>query len=403
MFTRKVGAGKGNRTPTQLPEPDFESGASTSSAIPAHQGEQVYVKSALCKTFIHRLNNVSDNIPDMKRSEFTYFLPEHLIAQYPAQNREDSRLLCLDRASGACFDRVFHQVPDLFRPGDLLIFNDSRVIPARIFGVKDTGGKVEILVERVMGERRILAQIRASKSPKLGSFIIIQDEHRLNVEGRQGDLFILSHNEQATIMELLERYGHLPLPPYIQREDTDIDRERYQTVYARHPGAVAAPTAGLHFSDKILDDLKQKKIETGFVTLHVGAGTFQPVRAELISDHVMHKEWFSIDESLCHRIRTTRETGGRVIAVGTTVVRCLESVATLNGLQAMHGETDIFIYPSYQFHVIDGLITNFHLPESTLLMLVCAFAGKENILNAYAHAVANEYRFFSYGDAMLIL
>lgn len=339
----------------------------------------------------------------MKRSEFTYILPEQLIAQYPAENREDSRLLCLDRDDGVRADSQFRLLPVLLKRADLLIFNDSRVIPARLFGTKHNGGKLEILVERVMGEQRMLAQIRASKSPKPGSVIRLHGEDCLIVEGREADLFILSHSGPASIMDLLERHGHMPLPPYINRTDTDFDWDRYQTVYARCPGAVAAPTAGLHFSNKILDELKQNKIETGFVTLHVGAGTFQPVRAELITDHVMHKEWFSIDESLCLKIREAKSRGGRVIAVGTTVVRCLESAATAGGVQPMRGETDIFIYPGYQFQVIDGLITNFHLPESTLLMLVCAFAGTVNTLNAYAHAVSVGYRFFSYGDAMLIL
>ncbi len=347
--------------------------------------------------------DVSDNIRPMKRSDFTYSLPEQLIAQYPTENREDSRLLCLDRSDGVYADSQFHQLPVLLNPADLLIFNDSRVIPARLFGTKESGGKVEILVERVTGEQRVLAQIRASKSPKPGTVILVQGDDCLIVEGREGDLFSLSHSGPASIMDLLERYGHMPLPPYIKRPDTDYDRDRYQTVYARRPGSIAAPTAGLHFSDEIFEQLKLNKIETGFVTLHVGAGTFQPVRTEQITDHVMHKEWFSLDESLCLKIYETKSRGGRVIAVGTTVVRCLESAATAGGVQPMRGETDIFIYPGYQFQVVDGLITNFHLPESTLLMLVCAFAGTANTLNAYAHAVSGGYRFFSYGDAMLIL
>jgi S-adenosylmethionine:tRNA ribosyltransferase-isomerase len=368
-----------------------------------NQGVQVYVKSVCCKTFIRRFIHVSDNIRSMKRSDFTYYLPDHLIAQYPAEQRDGSRLLRLERSTGVCADLQFDQLADLLLPGDLLVFNDSRVIPARMFGTKDSGGKVEILVERVADEHRLIAQIRASKSPKPGTAIILQGDDRLIVEGREDEFYVLSQSGQTPIMHLLERYGHMPLPPYIRREDTAFDRERYQTVYARHPGAVAAPTAGLHFSTRILEGLRQRQISTGFVTLHVGAGTFKPVRAERISDHRMHREWFSVDDVLCAEISRTRASGGRVIAVGTTVVRCLESAAASGELHPVRAETDIFIYPGYQFRVIDGLITNFHLPESTLLMLVCAFAGTANTLHAYEHAVAAEYRFFSYGDAMLIL
>ena len=347
--------------------------------------------------------HLSDNIRAMKRSDFTYVLPEDLIAQRPEPNREDSRLLVLDRHSGAVADKQFNALPALLLPGDLLIFNDSRVIPARLFGHKDTGGKVELLVERVTGEKSLLAQIKASKSPKPGTVIFLDDTDYLKVGGRQGELYELTGDSQISVMALLERHGHIPLPPYIKREDTGFDRERYQTVYARHPGAVAAPTAGLHFSTELITSLKEKGINTGFVTLHVGAGTFKPVRAEQVTDHVMHSEWFSVDENLCDQIRTTRANGGRIIAVGTTVVRCLESASATGSLQPVQGETAIFIYPGYQFRAIDGLITNFHLPESTLLMLVCAFAGMQHTLEAYKHAVETRYRFFSYGDAMLIL
>lgn len=339
----------------------------------------------------------------MKRSDFTYFLPEDLIAQRPEPNREDSRLLVMDRNSGAVTDKQFNVLPELLLPEDLLIFNDSRVIPARLFGHKDTGGKVEILVERVTGEHSVLAQIKASKSPKPGTVIFLDNADSLEVVGRQGELYELTGHSEVTVMTLLERHGHMPLPPYIKREDTGFDRERYQTVYARHPGAVAAPTAGLHFSTELIKRLKDKGIKTGFVTLHVGAGTFKPVRAEQLTDHVMHSEWFSVDENLCAQIRETRANGGRIIAVGTTVVRCLESASVTGTLQSVQGETGIFIYPGYQFRVTDGLITNFHLPESTLLMLVCAFAGAQHTLDAYQHAVEARYRFFSYGDAMLIL
>jgi len=339
----------------------------------------------------------------MKRSVFSYHLPESLIAQYPLQNREDSRLLCLNRQTGACTDAKFNKITELLKPGDMLVFNDTRVIPARLFGMKDSGGKVEILVERVLGEHRILVQMRASKTPKTGGRIILESGDTLLVEGRDQDFFILGSSGTLSVIQLLEKHGHIPLPPYIKRQDDASDHQRYQTVYARNPGAVAAPTAGLHFSEEILERLKKQKIDTGFVTLHVGAGTFQPVRTDNIEDHVMHKEWFSISDELCEQVIRVKSRGGRIIATGTTAVRCLESAASDAGISAMSGETDIFIYPGYEFRVIDGLITNFHLPESTLLMLVCAFAGIENVLDAYEHAVAEKYRFFSYGDAMLIV
>jgi S-adenosylmethionine:tRNA ribosyltransferase-isomerase len=339
----------------------------------------------------------------MKRSDYHYHLPEDLIAQYPLKNREDSRLLCLNKNSGTLKDLKFRQLTELLQPGDLLVFNNSKVIPARLFGVKKSGGKVEILIERVINSRRVLAHIRASKSPKPGNQLIFENGDSLIVDGREKDLFTLIYNGQKTIMDLMQACGHIPLPPYIKREDELEDRDRYQTVYAQHPGAIAAPTAGLHFSEDMLKSLADAKINLGFVTLHVGAGTFQPVRTELIEDHVMHKEWFQIDESLCAQVEVTKKRGGRVIAVGTTVIRCLESAFKEGRLHPISDETDIFIYPGYQFKVIDGLITNFHLPESTLLMLISAFAGKENIFNAYAHAIAEKYRFFSYGDAMIIL
>jgi len=339
----------------------------------------------------------------MNRSKFSYHLPPQLIAQYPLKDRADSRLLCLNRASGEYKDAGFKNLVQLLRPGDLLVFNDTRVIPARLYGFKDTGGKVEILVERVLGEHRLLAQLRASKKPRQGSKIILEGGDSFVVEGREGEFFVLGHKGEAAVGEVLDKYGHIPLPPYIQRNDEDIDRNRYQTVYAKYPGAVAAPTAGLHFSDTLLAELKQNQIESGFVTLHVGAGTFQPVRCEALEEHVMHKEWFSVGDVLCRQLVRVKEKGGRLIAVGTTVIRCLESAARDGKISPMTGETDIFIYPGYQFQVIDGMITNFHLPESTLLMLVCAFAGTGNIFRAYEHAISAGYRFFSYGDAMLIL
>jgi S-adenosylmethionine:tRNA ribosyltransferase-isomerase len=277
------------------------------------------------------------------------------------------------------------------------------VIPARLFGQKETGGKVEILVERITGEQTCLAHVRASKSPKPGSRILIDGGGELLMEGREGELFQLRHTSEGSLLQRLEQCGHMPLPPYIDRADEALDQQRYQTVYAEKPGAVAAPTAGLHFDDTVLEQLRAKGVEIGFVTLHVGAGTFQPVRADDIRDHQMHAEWLSVDADTVAHIQATKARGGRVIAVGTTSVRCLETAAQSGQLQPFEGDTRIFIYPGYQFRVIDGLITNFHLPESTLIMLVSALAGQDNVLQAYRHAVAQRYRFFSYGDAMLII
>lgn len=339
----------------------------------------------------------------MKRTDFHYELPERLIARYPMAQRTGSRLLCMDRVSGSLQDQQFTDLPTWLKPGDLLVFNNTRVIPARVFGQKETGGKVEVLVERITGPDTCLAHVRASKSPKPGSRIQVPGAGSLLMEGRSGDLFQL-RSEQGELLDWLQKIGHMPLPPYIDRADESLDQERYQTVYACNPGAVAAPTAGLHFDEALLAGLQERGIETAFVTLHVGAGTFQPVRAEDIQDHVMHSEWLQVDEVTAEKVRQTRQRGGRVIAVGTTSVRCLETAARETGeIAPFQGETDIFIYPGYQFNVIDGLVTNFHLPESTLIMLVSALAGRESVLQAYQHAVANEYRFFSYGDAMLIL
>ncbi|MEZ5507649.1 MAG: tRNA preQ1(34) S-adenosylmethionine ribosyltransferase-isomerase QueA [Gammaproteobacteria bacterium] len=339
----------------------------------------------------------------MKRTDFHYDLPDELIARYPAPERSASRLLVLDRQTGALQDRQFRNLPAFLRPGDLLVFNNTRVIPARLFGQKETGGKVEILVERMTGEQTCLAHVRASKSPKPGSRILIEGGGELLMEGREGELFQLRHTGEGSLLQRLEQCGHMPLPPYIDRADEALDQQRYQTVYAEKPGAVAAPTAGLHFDDRVLEQLRAKGVETAFVTLHVGAGTFQPVRADDIRDHQMHAEWLSVDADTVAHIQATKARGGRVIAVGTTSVRCLETAAQSGQLQPFEGDTRIFIYPGYQFRVIDGLITNFHLPESTLIMLVSALAGQDNVLQAYRHAVAQRYRFFSYGDAMLII
>ncbi|WP_250459993.1 tRNA preQ1(34) S-adenosylmethionine ribosyltransferase-isomerase QueA [Microbulbifer litoralis] len=337
----------------------------------------------------------------MRRQDFHFDLPDELIARAPAQERRGSRLLCLDGPSGDVDHRHFAELADLVAPGDLLVFNDTRVIPARLFGRKASGGKLEILIERVLDERRALAHIRASKSPKPGSEILLEDNTGLRMLARHEALFELEFPQEGAL-PVLERLGHMPLPPYIDRPDEESDKERYQTVYSREAGAVAAPTAGLHFDDEMLDALRSKGGETAFVTLHVGAGTFQPVRVDDIFEHRMHSEVMQVPESVCRAVADCRARGGRVIAVGTTSVRALESAAASGELKPTTGETDIFIYPGYRFRVIDRLITNFHLPESTLLMLVSAFAGYEQTMNAYREAVQEKYRFFSYGDAMLI-
>jgi len=337
----------------------------------------------------------------MQRTDFHYDLPESLIAQRPAAERRGSRMLFLDGADGALEDLRFTDLPGLLRPGDLLVFNDTRVIPARLFGRKESGGRVEVLVERVTGETTVLAHVRASKSPKAGSWLTLEEAFDVEVTGRDGDLFVLRF--PAPVLELLQKHGRMPLPPYIEREAGENDSERYQTVYGRKEGAVAAPTAGLHFDQAMLDHLQQMGIETAFVTLHVGAGTFQPVRVDDIREHHMHAEFIDVPRETVEAVARTRLRGGRVVAVGTTAVRSLESAARGGELQPFSGETDIFIWPGYQFQVVDALLTNFHLPESTLLMLVCAFAGYDAVMNAYRHAVAEQYRFFSYGDAMFVL
>ena len=344
----------------------------------------------------------------MRRDEFSYQLPEELIAQFPTEQRGSSRLLAMECHSGKLSDLEFSMLPELLRAGDLLVFNDTRVIPARLFGNKETGGKVEILLERILNDQQMLAQVRASKSPKPGSVIHLQGDIDLELRERQDDMFVLDVVGDMTVLEVLQQVGHMPLPPYIQREDNVQDVERYQTVYARIPGAVAAPTAGLHFTDDLIEEIKGKGIDCVFITLHIGAGTFQPVRVENIEDHRMHCEYLQISESVCEKIKLTQTRGGRVIAVGTTAVRCLETAVTCEELEACgelkpyQGETDIFIYPGYKFKVVDALITNFHLSESTLLMLVSAFAGRDNIMSAYRHAIDERYRFFSYGDAMFL-
>ncbi|MCF6361833.1 MAG: tRNA preQ1(34) S-adenosylmethionine ribosyltransferase-isomerase QueA [Gammaproteobacteria bacterium] len=342
----------------------------------------------------------------MRRTDFHFDLPDELIAQHPAAERTASRLLCLDGSSGELTDHGFRDLPGLLRAGDLLVFNDTRVIPARLFGQKETGGRVEVLVERVLDARRVLAHVRASKSPKTGSHLSLEGDIVAEMLGRQGELFelALSGGRSESALDLLEAHGHMPLPPYIERADANDDRERYQTVYADKRGAVAAPTAGLHFDQAMLDTLAVQGVDSVFITLHVGAGTFQPVRVDNIHDHHMHAETIEVSEAVVEAVARTRVRGGRVVAVGTTSVRSLESAARVGGgeLRPFAGDTDIFITPGYEFRVVDALLTNFHLPESTLLMLVSAFAGYENVMAAYRHAVAQRYRFFSYGDAMLL-
>lgn len=338
----------------------------------------------------------------MKKSDFYYPLPEELIAQKPLPERSASRLLCLNKNSGELNDRMFNDFADLIDAKDLLVFNNTKVIPARLFGRKTTGGKVEILIERVLDEHRAIAHMRASKSPKAGAVIELDDNISCSVTGREGDLFCLHFDTAETLSCILERIGHMPLPPYITRADDEEDLSRYQTVFAREAGAVAAPTAGLHFDQIMLDALAQKGIARTYVTLHVGSGTFQPVRVENLAEHVMHKEYYSVDEDTVAAVQRTRQQGGRVVAIGTTAVRALESASRTGELQAGFGDTDLFITPGYRFRSVDAMLTNFHLPESTLLMLVAAFAGYEPIMEAYRHAVEEKYRFFSYGDAMFL-
>ncbi len=338
----------------------------------------------------------------MRKSDFDYFLPPERIAQTPAQPRGAGRLLHLDGASGALRDMKFSDLPSLLRSDDLFIFNDTRVIPARLFGAKESGGRVEVLIERLVGAHSVLAQVHASKSPKPQSRLRLDGGVTVRVLGREDEFFQLEFETTESLLSVLDRIGHVPLPPYIHRADTDADRTCYQTVFAREPGAVAAPTAGLHFDDAMLAQLRALGIESGYVTLHVGAGTFQPIRGEEIEGHRLHTEHLKVSAEVCAQIDAAKVAGRRVIAVGTTVVRALESAARAGRLQPFDGDTDIFIYPGYRFRVVDALITNFHLPQSTLLMLVCAFAGTDQVLNSYRHAVEAGYRFYSYGDAMFV-
>lgn len=391
-----------------LSKTDFESAASTGSATGAQWRRSIGMVSGLVnplrgKNLRFPLSSAAlldDPLPTMRVADFHFELPDALIARHPLAERRASRLLVLDGPTGALAHRHFSDLLEYLRPGDLMVFNNTRVIPARLFGQKASGGKLEILVERVLDEHRVLAHVRSSKSPKPGSMIVLDGAGEAEMLARHDALFELRFNEP--VLALLERIGHMPLPPYIDRPDEQADRERYQTVYADRAGAVAAPTAGLHFDQAMLDALAAKGVERAFVTLHVGAGTFQPVRVERIEDHHMHSEWLEVSQEVVDAVAACRARGGRVVAVGTTSVRSLESAARDGVLKAFSGDTDIFIYPGRPLHVVDALVTNFHLPESTLLMLVSAFAGYGETMAAYQAAVAHQYRFFSYGDAMFI-
>lgn len=368
----------------------------------------------------------------MRTDDFDFHLPDNLIAQYPAEKRTGSRLLCLNRHSGKIKHQHFHQLVDLLKPNDLLVMNNSKVIPARVFGHKDSGGKVEMLIERIISTQSALVHLRASKALNSGRTLLLGEKNTpFKIIGRNNDLFeieLIKQNGQTnteSLLDWLHQYGHMPLPPYMHREDETQDLERYQTVYAKQEGSVAAPTAGLHFDEELLKNIRAKGVESATVTLHVGSGTFQPVRVDNIQDHIMHKEWFSLPQETCDAINACKKRGGRVIAVGTTTVRTLESAArqqrnagaappclpiidstpaTTGGLplQPMENDTDIFIYPGFEFQIVDAMITNFHLPKSTLLMLVSAFSTQKNITNAYKEAIQEKYRFYSYGDAMFI-
>jgi S-adenosylmethionine:tRNA ribosyltransferase-isomerase len=338
----------------------------------------------------------------MLTSDFDYELPSELIAQHPLPRRSASRLLHIPPRDSEFEDRSFSELPHLLQAGDLLVFNDSRVFPARLYGHKTSGGQIEILIERLLDSRRALAHIRASKALKPGGKLLLPENVQAEVVVRRDDLFELVFNCRDSLLDYLQRAGQIPLPPYITRAPENADQERYQTVYARNAGAVAAPTAGLHFDQPVFEELRNRGIESVYVTLHVGAGTFQPVRAENIQEHRMHSESVEVSAEVCRRIKETAARGGRIIAVGTTVVRSLEAAAADGELKPFAGETRLFITPGYRFRIVDMLLTNFHLPRSSLLMLVCAFGGYERVMSAYRYAIRQGYRFFSYGDAMLL-
>lgn len=339
----------------------------------------------------------------MRLDDFNFNLPNELIARFPLSKRSASRLLCLDRDNGGLVHRQFHEIIDFLEPGDLLVFNDTKVIPARLYGQKSTGGRVEVLVERILDSERILAQVRVSKPPAIGDFLNFGSAVRLQVLERKENFYVLRYEHQdRSILDVIEAIGQIPLPPYMQRLPDATDKDRYQTVYAKYKGSVAAPTAGLHFDEELLQQLYDKKVSMGFLTLHIGAATFKPVRVANIHEHKMHAEYLEVPAELCAKVHKAKEQGRRVIAVGTTSMRALETASPGGTIAPYQGETSIFIYPGYQFNLVDALITNLHLPCSTLLMLVCAFGGYESVICAYREAVAQLYRFYSYGDAMWV-
>lgn len=343
----------------------------------------------------------------MRVSDFSFNLPTELIARFPVAERTSSRLMTLDGNTGAIANLGFKDILEQLNAGDLLVFNNTRVIPARMFGQKSSGGKIEVLVERLIDKNTVLAHIRASKSPKVGAELLLEGKAKATMMARHGALFELKFQGEQSVLSILDDIGHMPLPPYIDRPDETSDRERYQTVYNEKPGAVAAPTAGLHFDDALIEQIKAKGVELAFVTLHVGAGTFQPVKVDEIADHIMHAEYVEVPDDVVMQINKTKANGGRIVAVGTTSVRSLESAAKAAqkkgaALAPFYGDTDIFITPGYEFQLVDALLTNFHLSESTLLMLVSAFAGYDHIMKAYQQAISEKYRFFSYGDAMFL-
>ncbi len=338
----------------------------------------------------------------LSKKDYYYHLPERLIAQEPLAERDASRMLCLDRCQGVIKDSYIANISRFLQQGDLLVLNNTRVIPARLFARKQTGGKVEIMIERLIDENTLVAQLRSSKTPKIGQILVVDEGFRFTVIDRDNDLFKLKLTDPGDIDDVLSQAGHIPLPPYIKRADTKLDKNRYQTVFAEQPGAVAAPTAGLHFDQKLLDTIREKGVEIGYITLHVGAGTFQPVRVENLSEHVMHSEIIDVSDEIISQIHKTKQSGKRVIAVGTTVIRALETACLDGQIKPYQGETDLFVLPGFEFKCVDALLTNFHVSESTLLALVCAFGGYTNVMNGYQHAITNEYRFYSYGDAMFI-
>lgn len=339
----------------------------------------------------------------MQLSDFNFDLPTELIARFPLARRSASRLLCLSQEARSIAHKQFNEIIDLIEEEDLLVFNDTKVIPARLLGRKSTGGQVEVLVERILDEQRILAQVKASKAPRIGDYLLFSQFIILEVIDRKNQFYELRYpDKQHSILELIEYIGQIPLPPYMNRDPVEFDRERYQTIYAKHKGSVAAPTAGFHFDEELLQKLQDKKVEMGYLTLHIGAGTFAPVRVDNIHEHTMHPEYLDVPLDLCQKIQSTKARGKRVIAVGTTSMRALETACQSGEIAPYRGETSIFIYPGYQFRCVDALITNLHLPRSTLLMLVCAFGGYDQVMQAYHDAVKFSYRFYSYGDAMWV-